>query len=211
MKILGVVAVVCAALAARPGLAQEDVPATDRDVPRANGGTGDGVAIKGFRAGPDGGITTNGGPDPVRPEGGSIGLQRRANLKTLIVNAPKIATGSSASNTRIGPQLPRPGADGAAARNAIGVMTPGGHTSGDGLPSFTVPTGGGVTATGTPGRNAGGADLHRGAAPLNADPTPHAAGLNGTSIGHIGSGPGSIGGPAKDRSGINGTFVRPNR
>jgi len=207
MKILGVVAAVCAALAAGPGLAQEDVPTTDRDVPRANGGAGDGVAIKGLRAGPDGAITTNGGLDPVRLEGGSIGLQRRANLKMLIVNAPKIATGSSASNT----QLPRPGADGAAARNAIGVVAPGGHTSGYGLPSFTVPTGSGVTAIGTPGRNAGGADLHRGAAPLNAAATPHAAGLNGTLIGRIGSGPGSIGGPAKDRSGINGTFLRPNR
>lgn len=37
----------------------------------------------------------------------------------------------------------------------------------------------------------------------------HAAVISGTTVSHIASGPGYLGGPAKDRSGINGTAIRP--
>lgn len=38
-----------------------------------------------------------------------------------------------------------------------------------------------------------------------------ATGINGTTIGHTASGSGSIGGPAKNLSGIDGTAMRPRR
>jgi hypothetical protein len=199
LRILGVVAAWCAVLAAGPGLAQENAPTTDGSVPRTSGGMVEGLEV-----------TTN-GVEPVRPEGGSAGLQRRANLKALIANAPKIATGSSASGTRIGPPLVGPGAHGAVARNAIGAVVPGGQTSSHSPPGFTIQTSSGATAIGAPGRNVGDVNLHRAPVPSNAGPMPQAAGLNGTMIGHIGSGPSLIGGPAKNHSGINGTFLRPNR
>jgi hypothetical protein len=199
LRILGVVAAWCAALAVVPGFAQENAPTTDGNVSRASGGA---VGAPEF--------TTN-GVDPVRPESGSAGLQRRANLKALIASAPKMATGSPASGTRTGPPLVRPGVDGAGARNAIGAVMPGGQTSSYSPPGFTVQTRSGVTATGTPGRNVGDVNLRRGPVSPNAGQTPQAAGLNGTTIGHVGSGLGSIGGPAKNHSGINGTFLRPNR
>jgi hypothetical protein len=221
-KILGIAVAFCAALAAGPGFAQEDAPATDRDVPRGDGGTGNGAAIKGLptNGAPDGNRTTpppnlsprvgesivTNGIDPVGPEGGSASLQRRANRKALIANAPKTAAGSPASNARIGPPLAPPGASGAATHNAIGAVMPGGQTSGYSAPSFTVRAGSGVTAVVAPGRDVGGVSLHRAPVPLNAGPT--SAGLNGTMMGHIASGTGSIGGPAKDRSGINGTAIR---
>jgi hypothetical protein len=199
VRILGIVAAWCAALAAGPGFAQESAPATDGNVSRTGGGI-----VEGHEA------TTN-GVDPVRPESGSAGLQRRANLKALIANAPKAATGSSASGTRIGQPPVSPGVHGAVTRNAIGAAMPGGQTPNPTPPGFTVQTRSGMTAAGTPGRNVGDVNLHRGPVPPNAGPMPQAAGLNGTMMGRIGSGPGSIGGPAKNHSGINGTFLRPNR
>lgn len=152
---------------------------------------------------------TNGGNDPVRPEGGSASLQRRANLKALIANAPRTAVGSPAPNAHIDPPLVPLGVDGAATHNAIGAAMPGGRASGYNHPTFNIQTGSGVTAIGTPAGNSAGINSHRGPVPLNAGPAPHATGLNGTTMGHIASGPGTIGGPAKDRSGISGTSIRP--
>jgi hypothetical protein len=37
----------------------------------------------------------------------------------------------------------------------------------------------------------------------------HAAVISGTTVSHIASGPGYLGGPAKDHTGINGTAIRP--
>ena len=55
----------------------------------------------------------------------------------------------------------------------------------------------------------GGVDFRRAPTHLgtNATPSTGTTGINGTAIGHI-AGPGSVGGPAKDRSGINGTALR---
>jgi hypothetical protein len=220
VKIFGVtVAVVlCAALATDPGLAQEDAPTADRDV-RANGGAGDGISTKGpaTRAGSDASnkgavgpeFTSGGGFDPVRPEGGPAGLQRRANPRTLIANAPKVGRGLPASNTDNGRPPMRPPMDGPAARNAIGVAMPGGQTAGHAVPGFTIQAGTGVTGVGAARGTIGGVNLLSPPAPPHAGPAPRAAGLNGTMMGHIASGPSSIGGPTKDRSGINGTSIRP--
>jgi len=158
VKIFAVMVALGAALAAGPGLAQDDTPPTGRDVPHANGGAGEGVAIKGSvipggsdgsRPGPppspageskEGAVVTNRGIDPVRAESGSAGLQRRANLKALIANPPKMQTDSTAFNTRFGPPPGRPGAVGGATRDAIGVVVPGGG-QGHTVPGSTASAG----------------------------------------------------------------------
>jgi hypothetical protein len=158
------------------------------------------------------GVTMDHGINSIRPGEGLTGLQRRANRRTLIANAPKMPVGPSA-NTGIGTPFTRLGADGAAARNAIGITVPGGRSTNHDVSAdhagigASVPGVSGVAATG----NVGGANLHRPAIPLNAvtGPAAQTAGINGTTMGHVGSGPNYIGGPAKDRSGINGTAMRP--
>jgi hypothetical protein len=237
VKILGTVVALCAAFATGPGLAQEDSPTTGRDVPRAVGGADDAVAVKGLvthtspdqsRTGPpsppaaqgsEAAAATRSSIEPVRPEGGSAGLRRRANIKALIANAPKMATGSPASNTRIGLPLARSGAEGGTARNAIGaVVTGGGQGLGHAVPGSIASAGigvhspgRGVVGVGAAPANAGRADAPALAIPPNqaASPLTHTSGINGTLMGHIASGPSYIGGPAKDRSGINGTAMRP--
>jgi hypothetical protein len=75
----------------------------------------------------------------------------------------------------------------------------------------TRSTGSGVVGAGTATGNVDGPVARRTAIPLNAvtGPIAHPSGINGAMMGHIASGPGYIGGPAKDRSGINGTAMRP--
>ena len=236
VKILGTIIALCAALATGPGLAQEDSPPTGRDAPQPNGAADDSVA-KGFaippgpdgsRIGPpplrtgdgkEGAATTNSGLDPVRAEGGSAGLHRRANLKALITNQPKTGTGPSALKTHIVPPLVRPVPEGGAAHNAIGAIVPGGGQGfGHAVPGFSASAatgvrslGSGVVGVGTPAGNVSSIDVRRSAiAPTPVtSPAAHSSGINGTTMGHIASGPASIGGPARDRSGINGTAVRP--
>src|SRR5216684_6530765 len=114
VKVLGlaVAVVLCAALAASPGRGQEDGAnaGSDRDASRMGGvGIGGGGDIIGGRGG-----------EPVRLEGGSASLQRRANRKSLIAIAPNMP----APSTNIGaiPPFKRPGAEGGPVRNAIGVV-----------------------------------------------------------------------------------------
>jgi len=164
------------------------------------------------------------GGNPIRLEAGWTGLQRRANRKMLIANAPKMPAGAL-TNPGLGPPSMRSGADAGVVRNAVGMVVPsGGRGAGHAIAGYAAHGGigangfvpGGATGTsaigaGTAAGHGGGADLHRAAIPLNAvtGPAVHAAGINGTTMGHIASGPGYIGGPAKDRSGINGTALRP--
>jgi hypothetical protein len=168
----------------------------------------------------DGGDVIGGrGVEPERLEGGLASLQRRANRKSLIAaTAPNMPAAPSAHIGAIAP-FKLPGAEGGPARNAIGVVVPGGGQGfGHAVPGFVAPTGIGVrglgsgaAGVGTAAGNVGGADVRRSAIPANAvtSPVAHTSGINGTTMGHIASGPGSIGGPAKDRSGIDGTAVRP--
>jgi hypothetical protein len=205
---LAVAVALCAALAASPGGAQEDGAnaGSDRDASRPGGGSiGDGGDIMGRR-----------GAEPVRLEGGSAGLQRRTNRKSLIANAPNMPAAPSAHIGAI-PPFKLPGAAGGPARNAIGVVVPvGGQGFGHAVPGSIAPAGIGVRGSsvagaGTAAGNVGGADARRSAIPPNVvtSPVAHPSGINGTTMGHIASGPGYIGGPAKDRSGINGTAMRP--
>jgi hypothetical protein len=207
VKVLGLAVAValCAALAASPGRGQEDGAnaGSDRDASRM-GGVGIGGDIIGGR-----------GTEPVKLEGGSASLQRRANRKSLIANPPNMPAASSANMGAI-PPLKLPGAAGGPARNAIGVAVPGGSQGfGHAVPGSMAPAigvrGSGVAGAGTAAGNVGGADARRSAIPpkVVTSPVAHPSGINGTTIGHIASGTGSIGGPAKDRSGINGTAMRP--
>src|SRR5215472_7055511 len=68
----------------------------------------------------------------------------------------------------------------------------------------------GAGASGVAASSVRGGDLHRPSVQLNTVPT-YGTGLNGSTMGRITTGPGYIGGPAKDRSGINGTAIRPKR
>jgi hypothetical protein len=211
VKILGfaVAMALCAGLAASPGRAQEDGAnaGSDRDASRIGGvGIGDG-----------GNIIAGRGAEPVRLESGSVSLQRRANRKSLIATAPNMPAAPSANVGAI-PPFKLPGAEGGAARNAIGVVVPGGGQGfGHAVPSSVAAAGigvrgpTGIAGAGTAAGNGGGADARRSAIPPNVvtNPAAHTSGINGTTMGHIASGPGYIGGPAKDRSGINGTAMRP--
>jgi hypothetical protein len=203
VKVLGLAAAValCAALAASPGRGQEEGAnaGSDRDAPRM----GDGGDIIGGR-----------GAEPVRLEGGSASLQRRANRKSLIASAPNIPAAPAANIGAIAP-FKLPGAEGGPVRNAIGVVVPGGSQGlGHAVPASVAPAGIGMRSPGSGvagAGNVGSVDARRLAIPPNpvTSPVTHTSGINGTTMGHIASGPGSIGGPAKDRSGINGTAMRP--
>jgi hypothetical protein len=126
----------------------------------------------------------------------------------------------AAPSANIGAILPfkLPGAEGGAARNAIGAVVPGGQGFGRAVPSSVAAAGIGVrglgsgaAGAGTAAGNVGGTDARRWTIPPHpvTSPVTPAAGINGTTMGHIASGPGYVGGPAKDRSGINGTAMRP--
>jgi hypothetical protein len=212
VKILGfaVAMALCAGLAASPGRAQEDGAnaGSDRDASRIGGaGIGDG-----------GNIIAGRGAEPVRLESGSASLQRRANRKSLIATAPNMPAAPSANIGAI-PPFKLPGAEGGAARNAIGVVVPGGGQGfGHAVPSSIAATGiglrglgSGAASAGKAAGNVGSTDARRWTIPPNpvTGPVTPAPGINGTTMGHIASGPGYIGGPAKDRSGINGTGMRP--
>jgi hypothetical protein len=148
------------------------------------------------------GVTLSHGINLVTPDNGYAGLLRRANRKALIANSEKKPTGPSAGIGTGTTQLTRPGREGALARNAVGLVVPGGSGAGAGGAGQH-----GVGAIGTGGVVAGG---HPMTVPnVVTAPTVHAAGINGTTIGHLASGPGIIGGPAKNVSSINGTTVRP--
>jgi hypothetical protein len=213
-KGLGAIVALWAALAACPALAQEanapSAPAAGADSPQAGGGPGDSV-VKGAAAAPDGAATTNSRDiEPVTPMRGAAGLQRRANLKGLIANAPPRPAGAPAGYTRVGPLPAYPAAQAATARNAIGVPIPGakppGHDSA-GIASQARAAGIGTAGIGTAPGSAGSV-THQMQVPANAGAALRGAGVNGTAMGHVASGPAPIGGPARDRSGINGTLMR---
>jgi hypothetical protein len=205
------VVVACAVFVASPVLAQEDAAASGGDMSRAGSGQGDGAATKGTAGAADGAAMTNHGIDPVTPQRGPAGLQRRANLKALVA-APRQAGGLPVANARVVPSLMHPGTGSAVAvpRNAIGIAMPGVRLPGhDGAPTTTQA---GTRLTGLGNASAAGnagAETRRMPVPAGAPPMLHGGGINGTAMGRMTSGSSSIGGPAKDRLGINGTLIRP--
>jgi hypothetical protein len=190
----------------------------------------DGVGVEASRAGAapagtpamqapraDAGANTDLGP--IRIEG-FTGLQRRANRKALIANAPKI---SGRPPTAIGITAPLmfPNANGGTAHNAASVVAPSASSSalgslslGRNAPDLRTSAAMGVNAVGTNVATTvtgAGAAWRRPTLPSSAVAAPpsHAGAISGTTVSHIASGPGYLGGPAKERSGINGTAIRP--
>jgi hypothetical protein len=164
----------------------------------------------------DAGANTDLGP--IRLEG-FTGLQRRANRKALIANAPQ-TPGRPPAAIGIGAPFMFSGATGRTAHNTAGAVMPGASISALGTPSAgrnapdlrTSPAMG-VNAVGSVGTavTGAGAASRRPSLPSSAatGAPSYAAGISGTTVSHIASGPGYLGGPAKDRSGINGTAIRP--
>ncbi len=192
-------AVLCVALVGSQVLAQEGgPPAAGADAPPAGGNPGDGAAMKS----PDHAVDAaeaNRDAVYVAPRYGAAGLWRRANVKTLIANAPL-----SAAGTRIGPP-PRPGPG--VSRNAIGSVMVAPRPAGRdvaGVTAIGTRLPGAATAPGNVGIRA--SQLR---APVNAGPALRGAALNGTMMNRPAVTPGHIGGPAKYTTGINGTSIRP--
>jgi hypothetical protein len=163
----------------------------------------------------DAGANTDLGPISLE---GFTGLQRRANRKALIANVPKISARPPAS---IGISAPFKfsAASGGTVHNAASVVVPGASSSavappglGRNAPDLRASAATGVNGVGSVATVTGASaawrppSLPSGAV---AGAPPHAAVINGTTVSHIASGPGYLGGPAKDRSGINGTAIRP--
>jgi hypothetical protein len=270
MQLLGVTFAVmlCAALAAAPGLAQH--AATDRsgrDASHLEGGSAgddaatkseahfngvdpagdrgnanrsragdashigvsahDGSGIEANRAGaapasapgmitPGASAGANTDLGPIRLEG-FTGPQHRPIPNALIANAPKIS-GRPPAAIGIGTPPMLSGANRGSARNAVSVVVPGAASSALGTPGLgrnapdlrTSAVMGGH-AVGSAATTIAGAAWHRPGLPSSpvTGASPHAAVISGTTVSHIASGPGYLGGPAKDRSGINGTAIRP--
>jgi hypothetical protein len=154
---------------------------------------------------------------PISLEG-FTGLQRRANRKALIANLPKISGTPPAS---IGISAPNrfSGANGGTVHNAASVVVPGASSSALANPSLGRNAPDARTSAATTVNAVGSVATVTGASAAWRRPSPpssavagapsHAAVISGTTVSHIASGPGYLGGPAKDRSGINGTAIRP--
>jgi hypothetical protein len=184
-------AAICAVLGAYSVPAQEGGAAA---------GGGDGAA-----AAPDGATAANRDVEPFTPQRGPAALWRRANLKTLIANPPNKATGWPPATVNVVPSPVRPGMGAAPQRNAIGAAMPPrqGTASGVTAPAGNKPAGVGIPTASVP-------VLHQMPDPA-ASHLLRGAAINGTTMGRAASGSGSIGGAAKDHSGINGTTMPPKR
>jgi hypothetical protein len=170
------------------------------------------------------------GIDLTTPDGGYANLRRRAERRSLIGHAEKKTLAVAPANSGPHPPGMPPRADAGTSRNAIGVLLSRGAGAepslgahGPGIAGYTplAPKGEGTTAAGggselrAPALGGNGASgigdvrrppVHPG---IPANPSPYATGINGTSMGQIAARSGMIGGPAKDRSAINGTGIRP--
>jgi len=123
--------------------------------------------------------------DLVTPDEGYAGRRPSAIRKpSILIIAPKAPSRPSANRGAPAPFL-HPGIDGAIKRNAVGAVVPGVNTSGTRAPVAHL--------LAIPGRSAVGA---------NNNPE------KGKSVGRISYGSSSIGGPANNRSSINGTTIR---
>jgi hypothetical protein len=201
---------------ARPGLS----PRARSGIDSSRKGTAGAMGVTGTPSGSQS-ATLDNGVSLTRPSEGLAALLRRASRGALIAATPHADPHMGPPvNSGAPPSSAHPGGrahpDGGAMRNAIGVVVPGTDRGAGGVvPGSAAHPGIGAGAQGgAVGINAGAGNLGGGvrpAMPLNVatGPAAHAAGINGTTMGHIAASPGSIGGPVKDRSAINGTTIRP--
>ncbi|MBO0751440.1 MAG: hypothetical protein J2P53_04990 [Bradyrhizobiaceae bacterium] len=189
MRSIATVLALYAVLAANPAPAQEGPPSPDGgDFTRAGGTAGDGTKAPVAEA-----------PPPVHdvesvpPRHGAATLWRRANVKALVANAANKANLPALNTPHVAP-LPVRAGGAITPRNAIGAVIP--------------PSGQRGTNVGSAAAN-GGTTMHQMPAPANAGQALHGAAINGSTMGgRTASRAGSIGGPAKDRSGVDGTSFR---
>jgi hypothetical protein len=140
--------------------------------------------------------------DLVRPDDGYASLRRRAAGSALagIAAGKKPKPLAVPTGQAIKPMVPP-----TTAHNAVGAVVVNGASSQD-HKNAVPPHGIG------PGTNSIGVGATHPVAPAgNVRPPipPQTPGINGTTIGHIASTSGTVGGPAKPRTGINGTSFRP--
>jgi hypothetical protein len=166
------------------------------------------VGAKGGAAGAKGGTADHGGIDLVRPDGGygnNANLRRRAARRALATLEAKKPPSVPQLNVTIH-TAPAYGTGTPQTRNALGIVAP--VEDGRHVPGVALPHAPGSTA---PVTTSPGVELHLVPPPRIE---PHGidgrtlTGINGTTMGHVAAG-GGIGGPAKNRTGINGTSFRP--
>jgi hypothetical protein len=151
------------------------------------------------------------GIDPVRADGGSGNLRRRAMRSSLIAKAPAKAptvlpTASAAAHPTI------PGTAGEVPRNAIGATAPtslGARNLGTPHPVQSGDAGTQMTKPGIGGHVGIGHHDNPAHSPVNTAVANRPAGLNGTAMGRSSNNPATLGGPAHVASGIGGASIRP--
>ena len=174
--------------------------------PMRKGGDETGRRTSAPVGGVKGGTANHGGIDLVSPDegyGNYANLRRRAARKALSALAPKRPPSVPQINLNIR-TAPGVGTGSEATRNALGIVT--GVTGSRHAPAFMLRGAtGSVASVGTsPGVHP--VPIYR-VNPLPAD-ARMTTGINGTNMGHAATG--GIGGPAKSRTGINGTSFRRN-
>jgi hypothetical protein len=172
--------------------------------PAANGGTGE-AGIESRAGGKATGTTHS--IDLVRPDDGYSSLHRRAMRSSLVAAGQKNQR-QIVPAVAVAPRQPSPaGAAAQPLRNSAGVAMNG--NPGLGKPDSIHTVAGAPVGTGL-GKNSLGMSVNEIRRPETHSKAtvamPVFAGINGTTMGHAGLG--GVGGPAKDRAGINGSAYR---
>jgi len=148
------------------------------------------------------------GIDLVRPDDGYSSIRRRAARSPPFANGQKKNLQTASPLAVAHPQT-SPGVQVGPSRNAVGVSMP--SDTGVGKPAPTRPIPALPITTGLAKNSVGisVSQIRRPETHLSATGAmiPN-TGINGTTMGHVGAGAGRVGGPAKDRSAINGSVVR---
>jgi hypothetical protein len=196
-----------AARPSQPGAAESktgnDTAAQSSGRPDSETGNNRGTKGSGAAAG-KGGKSAGPGIDLVRPDDGYANLRRRAARSSLIAAEQKKKL-QIAPTVAATPHLPSPaGTPAEHARNSAGVTLPAGATVGKPELVHTAP--GGPVNTGVGKNNLGLSvnETHHTETHITATGTTvPVSGINGTTMGRVNAG--TVGGPTKDRSAINGS------
>jgi hypothetical protein len=170
----------------------------------ARGGAGEAGIELGGKAANTGGKSAAHGIDLVRPDDGYAGLRRRATRSSLIAAGQKKKLQLVPPIAVTSHHAPPAGIPAETLRNSAGVALPVSTGVGKSDAIHSVP---GVPVNTSLAKNSVGmslGEIHRPEIHLTAAGTmAPVTGINGTTMGHGGAG--GVGGPAKDRTGINGS------
>jgi hypothetical protein len=231
-------AAVLGAAAAGPAFSQQEGRASGGQVVRPENAGGSVSSMPGPAAlpghgpvgSPERGASAH-GIDLTTPDGGHANPRRRAGeRRSLIGHAEKKTLAVAPANSGAHPPGMPPRADAGISRNAVGALLSRGAGAepslgahGPGIAGYTslAPKGEGTAAASGGSALRGPALGGNGASgigdvrpppvrpAIRGYPSPYPTGINGTSIGQITARGAMIGGPAKDRSAIRGTGIRP--